>query len=38
MRVVILYDGGSEDWSAQDVAAVMSNAQGSPDRTPARRS
>lgn len=27
MRVVILYDGGSEDWSAQDVAAVMANAR-----------
>ncbi len=25
MRVAILYDGGSDDWSPQDVAAVMAN-------------
>ena len=25
MRAVILYDGGSDEWSAQDVAAVMAN-------------
>ena len=25
MRTAIIYDGGSEGWSAQDVAAVMAN-------------
>ena len=38
MRAVILYDGGSDDWSAQDVAAVMTNVARGPDRPPARRS
>ena len=25
MKVVVIYDAGSEDWSAQDVAAVLEN-------------
>lgn len=31
MRVAILYDGGSEDWSPQDVAAVMANVKAVRD-------